>query len=91
MNEVGVIRTVSARGRATLFYVGQDDGGNGFMSTYSTDGMPLVGLGATDRGDGLMLTYNKQGKNLVAVGATEKSSGAVITFDGFGSVSAEWP
>ena len=91
MNEAGVIRTVSAQGRATLFYVGQDDGGNGFMSTYSTDGMPLVGLGATGRGDGIMQTYNKQGQKLVAIGATEKSSGAVITFDGFGSVSAEWP
>ena len=60
--------------------IGANDGGDGLVNTYGSNGKELVTLIATTEGDGAVLTYGPNGKELVTLTATTEGRGLVNTY-----------
>ena len=84
----GAIMTFGPEGRPRTSLRPRADG-NGWVTTYDRNGIPLVELGAGRGGAGTVSTSNPSGRQLVALAPTIEGGGGVFTFNDRGLPVAE--
>ena len=71
-----------------IVYLGESEGGNGFLRTFNADGNETAYLGTGEGGDGLLRTSNSDGNETAYLGTSDVGNGMLITSNSDGNETA---